>query len=305
MSGIQVSQDTDQQTHTASPRRSDRASVLSPKRSLAIDWLRNFLAIIVTYQIIPEIIAPHEAYPLPADFHSLLHPTSDIRPAPISELPTACTSYRSPIPVAFTFVSRGSRSLGGCASTGRKQLRRLGRLLVQSDIFHWVEEVDEYNQLYWNVKVYLTIHGYPVRRWIRDKDGEWMSPLMWEMTWGSQTLAAFEVDHTIIETGATNILESLDSQFVLQSLILSVETGHSVVLKKTSLGIDFEPGRRLEDDEAYSAFGISTSRRESFGACEIAYASNSAQVHCARESTRPRQPVSSKFGGRILSPCPL
>ncbi|KAJ3720726.1 hypothetical protein DFJ43DRAFT_1095583 [Lentinula guzmanii] len=60
-------------------------------------------------------------------------------------------------------------------------------VLLQSELFHWVEELDGDNQLYWGVKAYLVMYGYHVLRlrWI--EDGEcvegMMSPVVWELRW--------------------------------------------------------------------------------------------------------------------------
>ncbi|KAJ3745164.1 hypothetical protein DFH05DRAFT_1126592 [Lentinula detonsa] len=122
-------------------------------------------------------------------------------------------------------------------------------VLLQSELFHWVEElVDGYNQLYWGVKAYLVMYGYHVLRlrWIEDVEGM-MSPVVWELRWRTTVLGALELDRTMFaESGFQRMMRLLTGQFVLQSLILSVQTRTAIVLVRTSShGIEFMPGRRL------------------------------------------------------------
>lgn len=149
---------------TAIPPRVTNA--LPGIRLLIIGWLQSFLDAMDVYQNIPGITAPYDEYPLPQGFP---FPRPIHRARNRSNLPLLET-----LPL-FPLLSQNRRADSLNPRTAVEiKASDMDVVLVQSDIFRWVEELDRNDQIYWSIKVYLVIHRMKGM----------VSPLKWELRWG-------------------------------------------------------------------------------------------------------------------------
>ncbi|KAF9063843.1 hypothetical protein BDP27DRAFT_1334513 [Rhodocollybia butyracea] len=202
---------------------------------LVLSWLQNFLETIALYNQIPDITVPYQSYPLPRGF-------------PFPDTRLAHDHNRSPM-FLVDLLERCpllSSAQGNTPEAVEILANDADIVLVQSDMFQWIEEVDRHDQVYRSIRASLVIHGYLRPRWNQEGSGNRMSPLVWELRWGPTTLAALEVDSRIFDL-SSHILHSLSAEFVLKTLILSLQTRHAIILTKTmDDSITFFPGRRLD-----------------------------------------------------------
>lgn len=142
-------------------------------RHLVLEWLQNLLSTMSCYQQLPELAPPYDGYPLPKGF-----------PFPITIRPALRRSLLPLVDLLYHLPLLSHREDVNAWAAGQVQASDDDAILLQSELFHWVEEVDGNDQLYWGMKAYLIMYGYPLLRWVRDVNGEWISPLMWELRWG-------------------------------------------------------------------------------------------------------------------------
>ncbi|KAJ4478366.1 hypothetical protein J3R30DRAFT_2893918 [Lentinula aciculospora] len=144
---------------------------------LVLEWLQELLDTMLFYQHFPDITPPYEGYPMPMGFPF----PSRIRPAlNRSLLPLA--EYLQHVPLLSHRVDQIAWA------AGEVQASDFDVLLLQCEIFQWVEEVNRNDQLYRSVKAYLVMYGFPALRWTQDGNGQWMSPLVWELRWGERLI---------------------------------------------------------------------------------------------------------------------
>ncbi|GAW06193.1 hypothetical protein LENED_008096 [Lentinula edodes] len=209
-------------------------------RHLVLEWLQNLLSTMSCYQQLPELAPPYDGYPLPKGF-----------PFPITIRPALRRSLLPLVDLLYHLPLLSHREDVNAWAAGQAQASDVDAILLQSELFHWVEEVDGNDQLYWGMKAYLIMYGYPLLRWVRDVNGEWISPLMWELRWGTTLLGALELNSSMFqESNFQPMMGSLNGEFILQSLILSVQTRTAIVLSKSaSAGFEFIRGRKLGPSE--------------------------------------------------------
>ncbi|KAJ3873293.1 hypothetical protein F5051DRAFT_419582 [Lentinula edodes] len=222
------------------PTNNHMLNALPFMRHLVLEWLQNLLSTMSCYQQLPELAPPYDGYPLPKGF-----------PFPITIRPALRRSLLPLVDLLYHLPLLSHREDVNAWAAGQVQASDDDAILLQSELFHWVEEVDGNDQLYWGMKAYLIMYGYPLRRWVRDVNGEWISPLMWELRWGTTLLGALELNSSMFqESNFQPMMGSLNGEFILQSLILSVQTRTAIVLSKSaSAGFEFIRGRKLGPSE--------------------------------------------------------
>ncbi|KAJ3725268.1 hypothetical protein C8R42DRAFT_441020 [Lentinula raphanica] len=214
-------------------------TVLPILREFVEDWLQNLLDIMLFYQTFNSIASSYDGYPLPKGFPfpATIQPALGVR----ATLPLNIVLENLPL-----FSQREERLFWAA-----KEIRAsdCDAVLLQSELFCWIEELDRRDQFYWVFPVFLMMYGYPVLRWTQDTEGRWEPPLVWELRWKTTVLGALELDSTILsaESAFRNLVPLLTAEFVLQSLVLSVQTHTTIVLvrNRSRLGVEFIPGRRL------------------------------------------------------------
>ncbi|KAE9411213.1 hypothetical protein BT96DRAFT_2740 [Gymnopus androsaceus JB14] len=152
-------------------------------RELILGWLQSFLDVMAAYQNlnIPGIMAPYDGYPLPQGFPF---------PSPIRRGFNQPNLLLDDVLRLLPLLSHRVDPLNA-RTAAQVRARNFSVVFVQSDIFHWVEELPNRDgQINWRFKAYLVIHGYPTQR---------RSPLRWELRWGTIILGAFELDRSLLE----------------------------------------------------------------------------------------------------------